>query len=251
MTDICFVADMGSQNPVDFTKLAAADYQGHKCVGTINRAQRSNHQIDAQFVVRTEEAIKLGFLPGAYAFNTGETAQAQATRFAGVTKPFAKLLRALDFETYPQGGNMSFDASLEFMDRTDQTFGVATWMYSGNRLKELVIHATDAQRDFLDKHPLWGCEYGSKWRNVDVNGHTLPSPMQLWQFTDGQVGPQPHTFSGLEPHADISIFQGTREQLEAIWYGAPLVAPAATPAVTPVEQTSVLDNLTTAVGRWL
>jgi lysozyme len=253
MTDVCFVADMGSQNPVDFAKLKAAEYQTHKCEGVILRAQRSNGEIDAQFQPRCEAAMPLGFLPGAYAFNTGETAKAQADRFAGVTRPFAKLLRALDFETYPQGGNMSFDAALEFMERTDQTFGVATWMYSGNRLKELVIHATDAQRTFLDKHPLWGCEYGPKWRNVDVNGHTLPMTMQLWQFTDGSVGPQPHTFNGLEAHADVSIFQGTREQLEAIWYGAPLVAPAAavTAQMAPVEQTSVLDHLETVVGRWV
>ena len=251
MTDVCFIADMGSQNPVDFTKLAAADYQGHKCEGVILRAQRSNGEIDKTFTPRAAEAIAAGRLLGGYAFNTGETAQAQAMHFIGVTKPIGKMLRALDFETYPQGGNMSFDAALEFMDRVDQAFGVTTWMYSGNRLKELVIHATDAQREFLSTHYLWGCEYGPKWRNVDVNGHTLPSPMQIWQFTDGQVGPQPHTFNGLEPHADISIFQGTREQLEAIWYGAPLVAPVAVAPTVPIEQTSVLDNLTTAVGRWL
>lgn len=250
MTDVCFVADMGSQNPVDFTKLAAADYQGHKCVGTILRAQRSNGLVDSAFATRIEEAIKAGLLPGSYAFNTGESAQVQATRYATVTKPFGKIMRSLDFETNA-GGNMPFDAALEFMDRTDQAFGAATWMYSGNRLKELIIHATDAQREFLDKHLLWGCEYGPRWRNVDVNGHTLPMTMQIWQFTDGQVGPQPHTFSGLEPHADISIFQGTLEQLEALWYGAPLVAPVAAPAVTPVEQTSVLDHLEATLGRWL
>lgn len=252
MADVCFVADMGSQNPVDFNKLKAAEYQTHKCEGVIHRAQRSNGLIDNTFASRTEQAIALGFLPGAYAFNTGETAQVQATRFAGVTKPVAKLLRALDFETNPNGGQMSFDSALEFMDRTDQTFGAATWLYSGNRLKELVIHATDAQREFLDKHPLWGCEYGPKWRNVDTNGNTLPMTLQLWQFTDGQNGPQPHTFDGLEPHADLSIFQGAREQLEAIWYGTPLVAaPPAAPASPPVEQTSVLDHLETSVGRWL
>lgn len=252
MTDICFVADMGSQNPVDFTKLAAADYQGHKCEGLILRAQRSNGQIDKTFAPRAAEAATAGQLVGAYAFNTGETAQVQANRFIGVTKPIGKMLRALDFETYPQGGNMSFDAALEFMDRVDQAFGCATWMYSGNRLKELVIHATDSQRMFLDTHFLWGCEYGPKWRNIDVNGHTLPMTIKLWQFTDGQNGPQPHTFNGLEPHADISIFQGTREELEAIWCGTPITGSgqAASPAI-PVAQTSVLDSLETTVSRWL
>lgn len=252
MVDVCFVVDVGSQNPINFEKLKAADYQGHKCEGAIIRAQRSNHEIDGLFVSRADEALSFGFQVGAYAFNTAESAQVQATRFIGVTKPFGKMMRALDFETYTAGGNMSFDNMIEFMDRTDQAFGYATWLYSGNRLKELVIHATDQQRSFLDAHPLWGCEYGPKWRNVDVNGHTLPMTLQLWQFTDGQIGPQPHTFDGLEAHSDLSIFQGTREQLAAAWNGAALSVPASTtPPVPPVEQTSVLDNLETMAGRWL
>ena len=80
------------------------------------------------------------------------------------------------------------------------------------------LRATDNQRDFLGVHPLWGCEYGPRWRNVDANGHPLPwAKPFLWQYTDGDFGPGPHTLDGLEPHADLSVFDGTADELRAQW----------------------------------
>jgi GH25 family lysozyme M1 (1,4-beta-N-acetylmuramidase) len=234
MTDLCFVADMGSQNPVDFNKLKAASYNGVQCAGVILRATRSNCAIDKAFAGRAEAATKLGFPVGAYAFNTGESAQTQAKRFISVTASFAGILRCLDFEPNPSGSQMSLDSALEFLDLIDQRFGAATWLYSGSRIKQLVTQATDAQRDFLESHPLWGCEYGPKWKNVDVNGHPLPweNGPELWQFTDGQNGPLPHTFDGLEAHADLSVFQGSANALALVWPGAPKQPPPATPAAS-------------------
>jgi lysozyme len=241
MTDVCFVADLGSQNPVDFNRLKAAAYNGVPCVGVILRATRSNCMVDSAFAARATAAGQAGLEVGAYAFCTGESAERQATRFinAAVSRDFSgALLRALDFEPNPSGSQMSFDTALEFLDRVDQKFGRATWLYSGSRIKALITQATDAQREFLEKHPLWGCEYGPRWRNIDVNGHALPweHGCTLWQFTDGRVGPLPHTFDGLEPHADISLFQGTREQLVAQWSGAALKATPPTSMMGVIEQ---------------
>jgi lysozyme len=233
-TDVCFVADMGSQNPADFSKLKAASYNSVPCAGVILRATRSNCATDPAFVGRADAAGKLGFSIGGYAFNTGEPAQTQANRFITITAPFAGMLRALDFEPNPSGSQMSLDSALQFLDLVDQKFGAATWLYSGSRIKQLVTQATDVQRDFLEAHPLWGCEYGPKWRNVDVNGHALPweNGTTLWQFTDGRNGPLPHTFDGLEAHADLSIFQGSANALALVWPGTPkaAAAPAAPPS---------------------
>jgi len=223
MTDLCFVADLGSQNPVDFTKLAAASWNGIKCAGVILRATRSNCLPDVLFASRAEGAAKAGFLVGAYAFNTGEAAVVQATRFLNVTKPFGAILRALDFETNPSGRQMSLVSAIEFLDRVAQATGRRCWLYSGDRIKSLIVTATEAQRQALSQSPYWGCEYGPEFKDLDDDGHLLPwNAPTLWQDTADGIGPQPHTLDGLQAGADLSVFKGTREQLAAVWPGAPL-----------------------------
>lgn len=243
--DTCFVADMGSQNPVDFNKLKAANYNGVPCVGTILRATRSNALIDTAFASRADEAGKLGFLVGAYAFNTGETAQVQADRFKNATQSVGAILRALDFETNPGGRQMTLASAIEFMDRTDQSFGAATWFYSGDRIKSLVVSATDAQRQFLSEHPFWLAEYGPKARMADDDGHALPwEKYDLWQFTGDGAGPSPHTMDGLQAGADLSVFHGSAAQLALIWPGAPKVAapPVASAESMTQEILSILES---------
>jgi GH25 family lysozyme M1 (1,4-beta-N-acetylmuramidase) len=219
----CFVADLGSANPLDLTKLKAASWQGISCAGVILRATRSNGAVDPLFASRAAIAINLDFLVGAYAFNTGETAAVQAARFAATTQSLGVILRALDFETNPSGQQMSLAGAIEFLDRTDQAFGHATWLYSGDRIKTLIVSATEQEREFLAKHPLWGCEYGPAFKCVDCNGKPLSwSAPTLWQFSGDGVGPQPHQLDGLQSGADLSRFEGTREQLAAVWSGEKL-----------------------------
>jgi GH25 family lysozyme M1 (1,4-beta-N-acetylmuramidase) len=219
--DLCFVADLGSQNPVDFGKLKNASYNAIKCEGVILRATRSNCLPDTLFASRATAAEKLGFLVGAYAFNTGETAAAQAARFLTVTKAFDPILRALDFETNTSGRQMSLAACVEFLDRVSQATGRQTWLYSGDRIKSLIVTATEAQRQALSEALFWGCEYGPAFKDLDDDGHPLPwDAPTLWQDSGDGIGPQPHTLAGLEAGADLSIFKGTRAQLAAIWPGA-------------------------------
>jgi len=225
MTDLCFVADLGSQNQIDFTKLAATSWNGIKCEGVILRATRSNCLPDPLFAARADAGGKAGFLVGAYAFNTGETAQIQADRFLAVTKPFGGILRALDYETNPGGRQMSLTSCVEFLDRVAQATGHRCWLYSGDRIKSLIVTATEAQRQEISLSLYWGCEYGPVFKDVDDNGHPLPwDAPTLWQDTGDGLGPQPHTLAGLEQGADLSIFKGTRDQLATVWAG---------PAMTP------------------
>src|SRR5690348_12867995 len=94
----CFTADVGSQHPIDFQKLAAATSNGAKCEAVILRATRSNRKLDDQFASRFTAAGQAGFLVGAYAFNTDEPAKVQADRFLQATKNCGAIFRALDFE---------------------------------------------------------------------------------------------------------------------------------------------------------
>lgn len=238
----CFIADFGSQNPIDFQKLAAATSNGSKCVAVVLRATRSNSQLDDQFLTRFDAAGRAGFLVGAYAFNTAEPARAQADRFVQATKNCGAIFRCLDFETimigkHPSPHQMSLADAIAFLDQVDQATGHRTWIYGGDRIKSQIVSATGAQRDFLAQRGLWGCEYGAlQWKNVDSNKKPLPwQAVTLWQYTgDGVESPTglPTTLSGLEDGADLSIFQGTRDDLAKIWTGAPLAPSAAVIAAT-------------------
>lgn len=217
-----YVADMGSQNPVNVTKLAATG-----CVGVILRATRSNELTDPLFQSRRDAAIAVGLEVGGYAFNTGEAVSTQVSRYLNFVKPGPRISNWLDLERNPGGtGQMTLAMLLEFLDRGDQGVGRYFGLYSGDVIKSLAPQATSSQRDFLAAHPLWGCEYGPRWRNVDVNGHALPwtAPF-LWQCTGDDIGPQPHTLDGLEQGADLSVFDGTADQLRALW-PLPAIVPA-------------------------
>jgi len=209
-----YVADMGSQNPVDFGKLAHTE-----CVGVIHRATRSNEQTDPLYHQRRDLALGVGLKWGAYAFNTGEKVATQATRFLSFVSPEPQTSCWLDLERNPGGtGQMTLGMVIEFLDRVDQAIGRRCGLYSGDVIKSLAPQASAAVREFLAAHPLWGCEYGPRWRNIDANGETLPWPKPfLWQYTGDDIGPLPHTLDGLESGADLSLFNGTAEQLRATW----------------------------------
>jgi lysozyme len=230
----CFVADMAHFNPVDFRKLAAASWNGNRCVGIIHKAHQggAHAPADGQYAKRRPAALAAGLLWAAYAFNTGEKVADQVAAFFAAAQPDDATGMYLDFEDNRQS-EMTIAQAAEFLDRVEQRLGRHCRMYSGNRLKEQIVHASAAERDFLAADPLrlWACEYGVEFRNVDAAGHRLPWPAPfLWQFTGDGIGPQPHTLDGLEHGADLSIFNGTRDELAAAWAGTPLHPAAAAPA---------------------
>jgi lysozyme len=217
-----YVADMGSQNPVDFVKLGKSG-----CVGVILRATRSNEKDDALYPSRRELARNNGLLTGAYAFNTGEPPAVQVNRFLDWANLDSDESGYLDLERNPSGtGQMTLLMTIEWLDRYDQAKGRYCGLYSGDVIKSLIPGdpkrgtkaATDSQREFLAAHPLWGCEYGPRWKNVDANGRQLPwAKPFLWQYSSDGIGPQPHTMDGLEAGADMSVFDGTADELRAQW----------------------------------
>jgi len=211
---LTLVADMGSQNTVDFSRLAHAG-----CVGVIHRATRSNEKVDGLYLQRRELALAVGLKWGAYAFNTGEGVATQVGRFMDFVAPEDETSCWLDLERNPGGtGQMTLAMVIEFLDRGDQAIGRRFGLYSGDVIKTLCVRATDTQAEFLAAHPLWGCEYGPRWRNVNTAGHQLPWPKPfLWQYTGDGIGPEPQTLDGLEDGADLSMFDGTPEQLRFAW----------------------------------
>lgn len=217
VTHSCFVHDCYHLNPVDFTKLAAANWNGVKCVGVILKCSQGATYADPLYAQRVELARNAGLLVAPYAFNTGENVAAQVKEFLDHAHLYDDMGGWLDFEDN-RASQMSLPQALEFMDRYDQATGRTCGMYAGNRIKETITAATDAQRDFLGAHAFWGCQYGPQMVMKDSNGHPLPWDVPfLWQFTGDGNGPLPHTLDGVQAGADISIFRGSADQLRAAW----------------------------------
>lgn len=242
----CFVADLNHANPIDFDKLRLARWSGLACEAIIHKATQGSRFSDQMYGIRRSQAARLGFLWGAYAFNTGEPVADQVAQFLKVAQPGTTTALFLDFEDNSQS-EMSLAQAIEFLDRVDNIVGRRCGIYSGNRLKQLIVAATSAQRDFLSSHALWGCEYGPAFKMNDVRGRLLPWPAPfLWQFTGDGVGPPPHSLDGLEQGADLSIFRGTRDELERLWPGsrisAPVVAQAPPPPALPAKPVAIAAN---------
>lgn len=199
--------------PGGLTLLKAAGY-----VGVIHKADQGTQSTDLTYGLHRAAIEAAGLEHGAYHFNTGENVAAQVAHFFNVAKPTARTLMALDFEDN-RASNMTLPQTMEFLKRGDDLLGRPMWIYSGNRMKKQIVHASDDHRDFLAMHPLWGCEYGPTFKMFDVTGKPLPwQRCSLWQFTGDGVGPLPHKAPGIIGSGiDISSYDGTDDQLRTEW----------------------------------
>jgi lysozyme len=214
------VSDAHKTDPVaDFRALAQAGIWG-----MIHKATQGLGVTDPAYAKRTANARLAGLLTGAYHFNTGDTISGQINHFFDVADPDSQTLMALDFEDN-RASQMSLSQAVQFLQLGDEKLGRPLPVYSGNRIKELICHASAEVRATFAKRPFWLCQYGPVAKMTDANGHALPwSKPTLWQFTGDGVGSKPHTLPGiLTKGIDINSFDGTRDELGAVW-SAPLVA---------------------------
>lgn len=216
-TKACLVADFYHGNDVDFGKLFAARWNGLSCPAVIMKCSQGSTYADPLYAQRLTQALAAGFLVAPYAFNTGDPVADQVNEFLTHAHIVDGMGCWLDFEDN-RASEMTLPNAIEFMDRCDQSTGRTCGMYGGNRIKETITAATDAQREFLAAHAFWGCEYGPVMNMLDANRKPLPWDVPfLWQFTDGQNGPTPHTLDGLGKASDLSLFSGSTDQLRAAW----------------------------------
>lgn len=195
------VIDISHHNTVQsFQRIYAAGIRG-----VILKATQGTGMVDKTYAPRVIAAREAGLLTGAYHFNSGENVSAQVEHFFDTAKPDDQTLMALDWEDNP-ASNMGVSQAHEFLERSDAKLGRPTKLYTGNRVKDLLGSHVDA---FLGSHPLWLAQYGpaphpqASWTKV-----------WLWQYSDGQLGPRPHTVDGVSGLVDMDSFQGDDIQKE-------------------------------------
>ncbi len=140
----------------------------------------------------------------------------QVAFFMSSATPDATTLMALDWEDAPEpDNNLDHNEAKEFMQRLDDALGRKCKFYSGNRAKEQLIKASDADLEFFVDHDLWLCQYGPN--------AILPKGFKkywLWQYTGDGTGLPPHNVPGIiagNKGLDINHFDGTEAELKASW----------------------------------
>jgi lysozyme len=179
--------------------------------GILHKATQSVSYKDPTFDKNRKKAIAADLRVGAYHFGTAGDAIAQAEHL--VATAGADSLLVLDFEGNPQGHDMSLDEAEHFVHHVKQLTGRYPGLYSGHTIKEALTKAgisTPAQTE-LSQCWLWIAQYSK--------APLIPkvwSDWTIWQYTDGALGPEPHSVEGIG-RCDRDQFNGTEAELAAFW----------------------------------
>lgn len=221
------VVDLSHWDPAD--DYGAVRQDG--IVGVIYKATEGQSYTDPTYVSQQHAAKAAGLKWGSYHFADGSSVSGQINNYLRFAAPDPDELFCLDWEDNPTGnGMMSVSDVKTWIAAVEDALGRQGQcvIYSGNTAKEQLGDRVDT---FLGSRRLWHAQYG-----------TTPSWQRswdhywLWQFTDGQYGPTPHSVDGIG-HCDINSYDlGTPDQLRAAWATGSAEEP-------PIEPTRSVVNI--------
>jgi lysozyme len=203
------IIDLSHHNQVsDFTTIKAAGI-----LGVIHKATQGTGYTDPEYAKRRTAALEAGLLWGAYHFADASDVTEQADHFLTTVKPETTDLLVLDIEqNYSSSGQPAPSMNIEnaeiFVQQIERQTGRFPGLYSGSYIKELL---GDKKRPVLANCWFWLAQYGSTPK-VPTNWPYWT----MWQYTDGNNGPDPHSVNGVGP-CDRDKFNGDIQQLKRLW----------------------------------
>ncbi len=196
------VVDMSHHNPpVDFAKMKAAGI-----AAVVHKATQGVGFKDSAYAGRKSAALAAGLLWGAYHFADGSDVQAQLANFFSVAT--MQDLLVLDVEQNTGGTTMTLAQAEAFVSAVFAKTGKWPGLYCGAYLKGLLGPSTKTP---LSNCWLWYAQYAAapqippQWKK-----------WTMWQYTDGQNGPQPHGIGQLG-NFDRDQFNGDLGQLQSLF----------------------------------
>jgi len=219
----------------------ASDYNAVKAAGiygVIYKATQGTSIQDDTYVTQQRAAKSVGLKWGAYHFADGSDVNAQINNFCHFAWPDPDELFCLDWEDN-NGNCMSAANAQKWIEGVEGFLGRPgeCVIYSGNTAKELI----SGKNSFFGSRRLWLCQYTTgtpSWQESWDN-------YWLWQYTDGQYGPSPHSINGVG-HCDINSYdQGTHDDLVATW-ATGKKEPAPPPPPPPPPEAAIVDVLINA-----
>jgi lysozyme len=204
MTINAAVVDLSHYDPAyDYTAVRVAGI-----VGVIYKATEGQSWTDNTYVDQRRAAKAAGLKWGAYHFADDGDVDGQVANFMAYACPDPDELFCLDWEDN-LSNTMTADGVKDWITKVEAMLGRPgeCVIYSGNTAKELI----DGNDPFFGARRLWLCQYG----DTPECQESWPT-YWLWQFTDGNDGPTPHTIDGIGP-CDINSYAGAKSQLIAEW----------------------------------
>lgn len=199
------IIDIYHGNNVDLQKV-----KNGGVVAIIHKATQGTAMRDSKYHERRTQAKQLGFLWGAYHFSTGASVSDQVENFLSYARPEDDELISLDWEP-SDGPDMTVDQAEHFVQMIRDETGRWPVVYGGSLLREEIAHNP---HPILTNCPLWYVRYAPA--PIGIPTQVWPLGYTLWQYTDGDSGPQPHDTPGASG-ADRNMFQGTTQQLKDAW----------------------------------
>lgn len=178
--------------------------------GIIHKATESTGYTDPNYAGRKKGFLEIGLLWGAYHFFHPGNVKAQVDYFLRIAGIDDHTLYALDWEQ-SSSGTANETQAVQFLQYLEQATGRKGVVYSGNVAKEQ-IHGVN---EYLGSHRLWLAQYS----NTCQTQESWHGNVWLWQYSDGQHGPQPHGCPGVTGDVDTNSWTGSQEELRTEWSG--------------------------------
>jgi len=185
------------------------DIKNDGIMAIIHKATQGDAVIDKQYNRRRIGALNAGLLFGSYHFGTDDDPVDQADHYLSVADHTQ--LMVLDFEPNKHG-TMSLKQAEEFIEHIHKKTGKYPGIYSGEFFINQQLGAIPPAGTVLSNCFLWIAKYGAKTPKVPP---AFPL-FTLWQYTDGNAGPQPHDVQGVGS-CDRNKFNGDATGLNKLF----------------------------------
>jgi len=176
----------------------------------IHKATEGRSYRDNQYHTRKKRALDQGLLWGSYHFSSSANPLLQVENYLEYAEPDATELICLDYEPSSSGSNMSYDQMVAFVELVHSALGRYPVIYGGHLLRGATMHVGGPS--VLSNCSLWYARYA----NNPIGVPQLWPTWTLWQYTDGNLGQEPHSVPGVG-HCDRDTFNGTEAELRQRW----------------------------------
>uniref|UniRef100_A0A0K8SVM9 Lysozyme M1 n=2 Tax=Lygus hesperus TaxID=30085 RepID=A0A0K8SVM9_LYGHE len=150
----------------------------------IHKCTQGTTFVDRMYDQNKAAAAELGLTWAAYHFADGSDGAAQAEHFLNRTGTVKRYI--VDLQLNPKGTTVGKKQAEDLVEAIEEKTGVLPIVYGS----PIFLDSLNSQ--LLAKCDLWLASYRSTPRMPKLWKSWL-----MWQYTNGQVGPEPHTVKGV------------------------------------------------------
>ncbi len=206
------VIDAYEGNSIDWEKMATDS----KVAAVVHRVSIGS-KLDRAYEGRKTEALKRGYLWGAYHLGMKGNTIAQADLFLSKVANDSKTLMVLDLEDTSNGTFMTINESIVFMEHVYEKTGRIPVVYA-NQATVKALNKKVKDHPVLQQSKLWYARFTSKVTDFPKgiwNGYFL------WQFSSelncSTTGSCLYNVPGTKADMDVNVFFGSSSDLASQW----------------------------------